>query len=196
MRGRLWVILLALAGLLVVGAVVFVVVSGRPDPLPEDEWPPDAPLDATESEDEIEKAPVEVTDTEITAREDGEVVWRATFEGEIEIDERAGTARAEQVRWYFEGAGFSDLSLSAPLMEADYGRRVLSFSRGVRIEAEKGRLQFAAGSVEYQFDTRKLIGSGNVWMRSGDYRLTGTRLVIDNRTEKIRVRNGTLSKER
>ena len=194
MRGRLPQILLIIASLLLAGVIVFVAVSVRSGPPPEDP----VPIDSAEpwEEEEPEEAPVEITDTEITAREDGEVVWRATFAGEIEIDERAGTARAEQVRWHFAGQGFDALSLDAPLMEADYGREVLSFSQGVRIEAEDGRLQFAAGRVEYEFNTRKLIGSGDVWMRSGEFMLTGTRLVIDNATEKIRVSNGTLRKER
>lgn len=195
MRGRLWLILLILAGLVLVGVIAVVVFGGRAADHPEGIEPPEV-AEPEDPWDSAEETPVQVSGTEITAREHGEVVWRATFSGEIEIDERAGTARAEEVKWYFEGEGFDALSLEAPLMEADYGQRLLSFSRGVRIEAEDGRLQFAASAVEYQFNTRKLIGSGDVWMRSGDYMLTGTRLVIDNATEKIRVSNGTLRKER
>ncbi len=198
MRSRLPLILLLSAGLLLVGIAVFVFVVGRPEPPPDEVEPPNGPPGIMEpGVDELDdEDPVEITDTEITAREDGEVIWRATFEGEIEIDERGGTARAEKVHWRFEGEGFDDLNLRAPLMEADYAGKMLSFSRGVRIEAENGRLEFEAGSVDYEFDTHKLIGSGDIRMRSGAYVLIGTHLVIDNRTERVRVSNGTLSKER
>ncbi len=195
MRGRLWVVALTLAGVGLALAIVFIVIQGRPGADRDGEAP--GPPEDRASEPEKPEPRIEVTDTEVTVRdEEGTVIWRASFAGEIELDAQGRTARAERVHWRFEGKGFRELGLKAPLMEADYNRRLLAFSEGVSIQAEGGELVFSADAVQYQFDTHKLIGSGQVLMRSGAFLLTGDRLVIDNNTRKVRVRNATLRKER
>jgi len=198
MRARLGLAILIVAGVVLVAAVVFVATRGRPTPVEDWELNKEVPLVRQPGEEEpTSEGPIHVSGTELTVTDEaGEVIWRASFGGQIELDQQGRTARAEQVHWEFEGEGFEDLIVDAPIMTADYDMKLLHFSEGVSIEAEGGELTFSASDVKYQFGTRKLICTGAVRMRRGAYVLTGDRLVIDNNTQKIRVTNGELRKER
>ena len=198
MRARLGMTILVAAGVILVAAVVFVATRGRPVAVEDWELNKEVPLIRRPGEEEpTTEGPIQVSGTELTvADEAGEIIWRARFGGQIELDQQGRTARAEQVHWQFEGEGFAGLIVDAPIMTADYQMRLLHFSQGVSIEAEAGAMTFSARDVKYEFGTRKLICTGDVRMRRGAFVLTGDRLVIDNSTEKIRVTNGELRKER
>ncbi len=200
MRSRPDLILLLIAAVGLTGVGLFVALRGMPgEPVAQPESASDTGEGRPDQQGEGHGEPIapEATfsDAKLTFREDGEIVWRASFGGEVEV-EPEGIARAEDVHWVFEGQGFDDLELRAPVMFAGWEERVLRFDRGVEITAEGGGLSFRADEVVYQFDTHKLIGTGQVRMRRGAFVLTGSKLVIDNNTQKIRVSDATLRREK
>lgn len=187
MRRRPGLIALLLAGAGLLAVVVFIALRGQPG---DEQAPRPAP---TPDEPEEAQGPIQVRGSELTVREDGEVVWRASFGGEITLDREAGTAHAQDVAWRFEGEGFDDLSLRAPLMVADYDAGWLRFSEGVAIEAE-GAMSFSAGEVQYDFDARTLLGIGGVRFARGRFEAEAEQFVIDNRARQIRLKRGELTR--
>ncbi|HUS81277.1 MAG TPA: hypothetical protein VM283_08425 [Armatimonadota bacterium] len=191
MNKRLGVVALALA--LVGLAVVVLWVMRQPAG-------PETPANAVEPHPgsrQGEQGPklqgVEISGGQIIQRdENGQVQWRAKFGGTISIDEQAQIARHSDVVWELEGGGIEHLKVKAPIMEADLKRRLLTFSQGVDIEAKDGRARFAADQVRYEMGTGKLIGEGQVAFEYGGFTLTGSRLVIDNRNQKVRVSSARL----
>ncbi len=196
---RRGIILLSIAGVLLAGVVALVVLSGPSEE--DDPQPPAAPVnaaegehDAGESDDGTDVSGVKVSGTEITIREEGEVVWHARFGGEIELDEDQNVARATEVVWEFEGEGFEDLTLEAPLMRADWNEQRLRFSDGIVIQAEGGELRFSASSAEYQFNTRKVIGRGDVRFQRGNFYGRAEEVVVDNQRRIVRLKRGSLTR--
>lgn len=195
MRDRLGLIFLGIAALLLVGVVLFVVLRARPANGPETAVAPANTLDGDgsgEPEDGEEHPDIQVSGTELTISEDGEVIWRATFGGEIELDEEHNIASATDVLWEFEGPGFEGLSLKAPRMRADWNEQRLRFSDGIAIEGEGGSLRFSADTAEYQFDTHKVIGRGNVRFQRGNYYGRAEEVVVDNSRRVVRLKRGSL----
>lgn len=196
---RRGLILLVIAGLLLVGIIVLVVIGGGPDEPPGEVEPP-GPVEAVDGDDagEPDDGPgisgIEISGTELTIREEGEVVWRAVFGGEIELDENHNVARASDVVWEFEGEGFEDLTLEAPLMQADWNDRRLRFSEGILIEAEGSQLRFSAKTAEYQFDTKKVIGRGDVRFQRGSFYGRAEEVVVDNQRRIVRLKRGSLTR--
>jgi len=193
MKSRLGMALLIAAGVGLLAAIGLLVLRGKPTP-PE-QWEiekrsPDISVPADGGQQPT--GPISVSGTELTVEEEGKVIWRASFGGQIELDQEGRTARAEQVNWQFEGEGFAGLTVAAPVMEADYDLRQLEFGEGVVITAEEGNLRFSAGQVRYQFDTHKLIATGDVRFRRGSYSGQAEELVVDNNTKVIRLKRGSL----
>lgn len=195
MRGRYPIIALIVLGLALVGVVIFIVArGGAPEPA-DVEAPDNVIADDPEAPDASEQTQVRVSGTELTVRDaEGEILWLASFEGEIELDADNRVANATDVEWHFEGEGFDELSLKAPVMRAAWDERRLLFSDGVVIEAEEGNLQFSANSAEYQFDTRKVIGRGDVCFVRGSFAGRVQEVVIDNRAKVIRLKRGELAR--
>lgn len=195
MKPRLGMALLIAAGVGLLVTIGLMVLRGKPAP-PED-WErekqrPDITRPANAGEEPA--GPISVSGTELTVEEGGKVIWRASFGGQIELDQEGRTARAEQVNWQFEGEGFEGLTVEAPIMTADYDLRQLRFAEGVVISAEEGDLLFSAGEVRYQFDTHKLIATDDVRFRRGSYSGQVEELVIDNNTKIIRLKRGCLQR--
>jgi len=183
-----WVLLgAAVAGVLAV--VVFVVTRSRgPEPA---ESPETAAARAAARAERAERAKIEVSGTEVVRRDaNGQVIWRVAAEGVLEYDEQQRAVRAEDVKWVLEKSGLGDLTLTAPLMEADYDSQRLEFSRGVAIKSDKEDASFSAERIEYQFDTEKLVGEGNVKVRRGGFTGTAREMVIDSRARKVRLKGG------
>lgn len=196
MRDRLGMIILAVAAVLLVGIVLLVVLRSRPQPPANGELPP-TPVNevAPDGEQAPEDEPdIEVSGTELTIEEEGEVVWRASFGGEIELNEENNVARATEVTWEFEGEGFEGLTLEAPLMRADWNEGRLYFSEGIAIEGEGGELQFTAETAVYQFDTHKIIGRGDVRFRRGNFYGRAEEVVVDNDRKTVRLKRGSLTR--
>lgn len=194
MRARLGLAILIIAGVALVVTVIFVATRGRPTAVEDWELNKEVPLIRQPGEAEpTPQGPIQVSGTALTvANEAGEVIWRASFAGQIELDQQGRTARAEQVHWEFEGEGFDGLSVDAPVMTADYDRKLLQFSEGVTIELEQGDFSFSAARVEYQFNTQKLIATGDVQFRGGSYAAHVREAVIDNRAMTLRLKHGEL----
>ena len=201
MRERLGVIALGIAGLLLVGVVLLVIVSGRSGESPDGAEPPTPPANTADGGesggegDRGEQTPdVQVSGTELTIREEGEVVWHAAFGGEIELDEKNNVASATDVTWEFKGQGFKGLTLEAPMMRANWSEGRLRFSDGIVIVAEERNLRFSADTAVYQFDTKKVIGRGNVRFQRGNFYGRAEEVVVDNRRRTIRLKRGTLTR--
>jgi len=187
MSRRLGLLALLAAVVGLVAVVVWVILQPRgtveTPPGPEAE-----PTAEPEHEITLEAGPGEIVHSD----ESGEVVWSAKFGGSITIDEQRRHLKYTDVVWELERSGLTDLSVRAPIMEADYESRLLTFSEGVDIQARGGEARFVTDELRYEFDTEKLIGEGEVAVSYGGFTLTGTKLVIDNRAGKVRVSNGTL----
>lgn len=193
MRSRVGIGLLIAAGVGLLATIGLLMLRGTPAPPEEWELKKQRPDITRPADDEREPAgPILISGTELTVEEGGKVIWRADFGGEIELDQKGRTARAEQVNWRFEGQGFRGLTVVAPIMTADYDLRELRFAAGVVITAEEGELRFSAGEVRYQFDTHKLIASDDVRFRRGSYLGQAQELVVDNNTKIIRLKRGSL----
>lgn len=184
-----WVALaVAAAGLVAVG--VFAVVQMRAPQGPEG---PAVPAEGTRepAAEESGKPAIELSGAEVVRRdEQGEVIWRVAASGTMEFDEEQRAVRAEEVNWVLEKGGLGKLTLTAPLMDADYEGKRLLFSEGVLIASDEEDASFRAERMEYQFDTEKLIGSGQVKVKRGGFTGTAPELVIDNRANKVRLRGG------
>lgn len=185
--------LIIAAGVGLLATIGLLVLRGKPTP-PE-QWEiekrrPDISRPANEAP--APTGPIVVSGTELTVEEDGRVIWRARFGGQIELDQQGRTARAEEVDWRFEAKGFEGLSVQAPIMTTDYNQRELHFAQGVVISADEGDLRFSARQVRYQFDTHKLIATGDVRFRRGSYSGQAEELVIDNNRKLIRLKRGSL----
>jgi len=200
MTERRGLIVLIIAGLLLVGVIVLVVTNGPSTDGEDGAGPATAPTNtaggeaAGGGEEGPDVSGVKVSGTEITIREEGEVVWHASFGGEIELDENQNVARATDVLWEFMGQGFKDLTLKAPLMQADWNEQRLHFSEGVVIEAEGGDLRFSANTAEYQFDTKKIIGRGDVRFQRGNFYGRAEEVVVDNQRRVVKLKRGSLTR--
>lgn len=184
MNRRLGLVALAVALIGLVLVAVWVVRQPRGEP---QTGPEVAPAE------EPDVPAIEASGGEVVHRdESGEVVWTAKFGGTISVDEQQRRLRHTDVHWELQRGGLTDLSVRAPVMEADYDSRLLIFSEGADIQAEGGRARFVVDEVRYEFDTHKLISEGEVAFSYGGFTLTGTKLVIDNANRKVRVSNGCL----
>ncbi len=190
MQRKLAVVAMMVAALGLVAVAAFVVVQTR-TPAPTETPAAVAAEQARRTAEKAERAKVEVSGTEVVRRDhEGKIIWRVASAGTLEFDEQQRAARAEGVKWVLEKSGLGSLTLSAPLMEADYEGRRLVFSKGVAIESGKQDASFSAKRIEYQFDTEKLLGSGKVKFNRGKFTGTARELVIDNRAKKVRLKGG------
>lgn len=183
---RRWLGLGALAAAVLMLLLTIVWVVRQPRGEAPQEPAPSAPEQAADTS-------LEASGGEVVHRDaNGQVVWTARFGGTITVDEKQRRLRHTNVVWEMARGGLPDLSLRAPVMEADYNARLLTFSDGVQVQAYGGKARFDAQRMRFEFDTGKLIGEGKVSFSYGGFTLTGTRLVIDNRSRKVRVSNGSL----
>ncbi|MCD6359640.1 MAG: LPS export ABC transporter periplasmic protein LptC [Armatimonadetes bacterium] len=190
MSRRVGGIVLALAALGLLAVIVWV---GRQ---PKGEQP-SGEAATTEQEAPDSNATVEASGGELVHRDrNGRPVWSAKFGGTITLDEQRRRLRHTDVVWRLESDGRIDLSVRAPVMEADYDTRSLTFSDGVDVQARDGKARFVVDRLRYEFDTGKLISDGEVAFMYGGFALRGSRLVIDSRNDKVRVSNATLSFDR
>jgi len=195
MRDRLVLIAFGVAGLLLIAVALAVVLRSRPEtPSNGVEAPANAAGGPETPENAAGGGPdVQLSGVELTIKEEGEVVWRASFGGEIEMDEEQKLASATEVLWEFEGKGFKGLTLEAPLMRAAWDDKLLTFSGGIAIEGEGGTLRFSCETAEYQFDTHKIIGRGDVRFQRGNYYGRAQEVVVDNDRKTVRLKRGSLT---
>jgi|LSQX01.3.fsa_nt_gb hypothetical protein len=195
MRERLVPIALGVIGVLLLAVVVLLVLRSRPDGPETGPDGAEAPANAAAENGEAGgESDVQLSDVSVTISEEGEVVWRASFGGEVEMDEQQQLASATDVLWEFQGEGFEGLTLKAPLMRASWEDQRLSFSGGIAIEGEGGKLKFSAKTAEYQFSTQKVIGRGDVRFQRGNYFGRAEEVVVDNKQKTVRLKRGTLTR--
>ncbi len=191
MRDRLGLIVFGIAGLLLIAVALAVVLRSRPET-------PSNGVEAAGGPETLANAAgdgpdVQLSGVALTIKEEGEVVWRASFGGEVEMDEEQKLASATEVLWEFEGKGFKGLTLEAPLMRAAWDEKRLTFSGGIVIEGEDGTLRFSCSTAEYEFDTHKIIGRGDVRFQRGNYYGRAQEVVVDNDRKTVRLKRGSLT---
>lgn len=185
MRNRLGLVLVALAVALV-AVIIVVTVRIKPPPLPE----PPAPAQRPGGDQAAAKPQnLQIQGAQVTQRdkETGKIIWQARAAGRFDFDDVAQTLRADDVHWELVRAGQEKLVIEAPKFVAHYKDRQINFADGVRVYTESKSQLFEVSGLVYEFDTQKLIGKGPVSFRLGKYRVTGDRLVIDNRREEVRI---------
>ncbi len=195
MRDRLGLIALILAGLLLMAVVALVVLRSRPAPPtgPNGAGTPANAGPATPANTAGGDQDVQLSGVSLTIKEQGEVVWRASFGGEVEMNPDQKLASATEVLWEFQGTGFKGLTLKSPLMRAGWDEKRLTFTGGILIEGENGTLRFSCDTAEYQFGTHKIIGRGDVRFQRGNYYGRAEEVVVDNDRKTVRLKRGSLT---
>ena len=179
-----------LAGLTV---VVVGLISSRHPPAVEEPIGTQLPEPDEPSSDQAvaELRDLTIEGAEVTRKDaDGNVLWRLSAAGEFDFGRDTQTLRAADVRWELMRPGEEKLIVEAPEFLASYPERTLTFSQGVQAYTADRSQLFEMPELVYQIDTEKLVAAGRVRFRYGRHQATASRLVIDNRTEQVRMSGG------
>ena len=134
---------------------------------------------------------LDVQGAEIEQRDaSGKLQWKVSAAGKIEFDKDRGLARGRDVKFEMSQQGQPQVIVQAPLFEADYKSGKLTFDKGVSGRMSDGSAQFEVSRLEYQLDTRKLVGWGGARFVHGSYQATAAEMVVDARNKKVRLRGG------
>jgi lipopolysaccharide export system protein LptA len=117
----------------------------------------------------------------------GNEVWHAAFQGEAEVDAKAGRATAKNVVVTVRFAEKQDMILEAPSFDANLTTMNMSFPRGTSGRAADGSARFTADTFEYRARAGKIVGRGHVSFDRLGFLMTGDSLVIDTKTKDIMV---------
>jgi LPS export ABC transporter protein LptC len=108
--------------------------------------------------------PAKATGGEIVQKDAaGQVLWRLKAKGSITGSKESGSLQADDIT--FETAGGQAgkaWTAKAPSASVSYGSKRIVFPRGVEARAKDGSLSFTADRAQYQMDTRKIVGQGEV----------------------------------
>ena len=128
---------------------------------------------------------------QVTQRDEaGKIIWQVSAQGQFGYSENDQVLRAENVRWELTRPGQDSLIVEAPLFLASYPERTITFSKGVSAYTPDRSQLFKMSRLVYQADTERLIAEGGVRFRYGHYQATGSRLIIDNRAQQVRMSGG------
>ncbi len=128
---------------------------------------------------------------QVTQRDEaGKIIWQVSARGQFGYSEDHQVLRAEDVRWELMRPGQDSLIVEAPLFLASYPERKITFSKGVSAYTPDRSQLFNMARLVYQTNTEKLTAEGGVCFRYGHYQATGSRLVIDNRAQQVRMSGG------
>jgi hypothetical protein len=131
--------------------------------------------------------------------EEGTLLWRVRTSGELLYDDTSRQLRGSDVEFDVLAEGETTVSLNAPTLLADYDGKRVEFSSGVSGTAEDHNSSFEMQQMEYLAgaDIQKLVGSGEVTLRRGDYLIRADQLVIDVKHRQMRLRgNVTVTRRR
>ncbi len=187
MRSRPGLVIVALA---VATATVAIVVTLRiTPPTPPPSLPP-APAQQGEGEQAAGKPQnLEIQGVQVTQRDKqtGKIIWQARATGGFDFDEQTQALQASDIHWELTRAGQEKIVVEAPKFVAHYKDKQINFADGVRVYTQSKSQLFEVASLVYEVNTQKLIGAGPVIFRVGKYRVTGDRLVIDNKARRVRI---------
>lgn len=120
----------------------------------------------------------------------GNVEWKVTAGGELQFDKERQVAIGKDVKFQLMQAGKTPVTVSAPVFEANYIKKKLTFTQGVSGLMTDDSSRFNVNRMEYDFATRKLLGSGGAKFVQGQYVATAQEIVVDVAHKKVRLRGG------
>jgi lipopolysaccharide assembly outer membrane protein LptD (OstA) len=134
-------------------------------------------------------SPVNAAGADIVQKDKaGAIVWRLKVAGSITGSEQAGAIQANDITFQTAavkaGKAWSAKAASAYV---SYGTSRITFTKGVKAQATDGSFAFTADHADYQMDTRKIIGEGNVKMTFPAGKATAERITVDTTRGEVRV---------
>ena len=133
--------------------------------------------------------PVRATGADIVQRDKaGNLAWRLKVAGSITGSKEAGSIQANDIT-FETGLAKAGKVWTAKAGSADvsYGKSRITFTKSVKAQATDGTLSFTADRVEYQMDTRKIVGDGNVKMTFPLGTATAARVTVDTVRGEVRA---------
>jgi len=184
MSSRLWPIVIA--GAVVAGTVAAVMLAVRRQPTQE---APAQSVARAPAPKQSQQPAIALKGGHMERRDpSGKLLWRVAADGEIEFDQANEVARGRDVKFEMVHEGKTPVIVKAPVFEANYKAQKLTFSEGVAGTLTDGSGSFRVNRLEYEFSTRKLIGTGGSKYIQGRYQATADTIVIDFPNKKARLR--------
>lgn len=120
----------------------------------------------------------------------GKVEWKVKAAGTLQFDKNQQVGLGKNVQFEIVQNGKTPIIVKAPSFRADYKAKKLLFTDGVSGRMTTVEATFKASRLEYDFDTRKLIGSGGAEYHQGGCTATAGTIVVDVNTAKARLSGG------
>lgn len=141
--------------------------------------------------DSMQPQAVQVSGAQIEQKDpSGKVEWRVTAGGDLQFDKIRQVAVGKNVKFELIRADKTPVTLTAPAFEANYDTKKLTFTQGVTGQMTGGGSSFKVARMEYDFATKKLLGSGGAQFLQGQYVATAQEIVVDAAAKKVRLRGG------
>jgi hypothetical protein len=120
--------------------------------------------------------------------EQGSLMWRVRASGDLMYDDRDRLLRGTDVEFDVLAQDQPAVSLRAPrLLARDDGKRI-EFAEGISGTSQDHNSAFEVQQMEYLAEIQKLVGTGGVVLRQGDYLISADQLVIDVKNRQTRLR--------
>ncbi|MEN6643181.1 MAG: hypothetical protein ABFE08_12115 [Armatimonadia bacterium] len=134
---------------------------------------------------------VSVQGAEIEQRDPaGKVQWKVTAGGDLEFDKNAQMATGHDVVFEMVQQDQTPIVVKASEFQANYNSRKLTFTKGVSGRMTDGSAHFTVNHLVYDFDTKKLTGTGGAKFVQGNYKAVANNIVVDWKIKKVRMRGG------
>ncbi len=133
--------------------------------------------------------PVSATGGDIVQKDKtGAIVWRLKVAGSITGSEQSGSVEASDIAFQTAAVkGGKAWTAKAGSAYVSYGTSRITLTKGVRAQATDGSMSFTADHADYQMDTRKIVGEGNVKMTFPSGTATAARITVDTTRGEVRV---------
>lgn len=120
----------------------------------------------------------------------GRLEWKVTAAGEFEFDTKQERITGHDVQFEMLQQDKLPVIIVAPVFDADYAARKLTFGQGVKGHLKDGSAHFQVSRLVYDFDTKKLVGSGGAHFVQGQNSASAQEIVLDAAAKKVRMRGG------
>lgn len=153
---------------------------------------PTTPVAPAAKPEPASKVPgVSVQGAEIEQRDPaGKVQWKVTAGGDLVFDKDRQTVTGQNVTFEMVQQDQTPIVVKASEFQANYNSRKLTFSKGVSGRMTDGSAHFTVNHLVYDFDTKKLTGTGGAKFVQGNYKAVSDNIVVDWKVKKVRMRGG------